>query len=166
MPGKLLTIEQILTILSDSPPRLAELTAGLSSEQLHTPPEPDAWSARDILAHLKACSDMWGDAILKMINEDKPLMIAMNPRTWIKHTDYLQQEFAPLLQAFSAQRLELLAVLKGLPPAGWARTGMMKTWGQVYERNVLRRADGLARHERSHLKQIERIVNTRIMESL
>ena len=44
------TIEQLLTMLAATPPRLAELTGGLSAAQLLAPPEPDEWSARDVLA--------------------------------------------------------------------------------------------------------------------
>jgi hypothetical protein len=160
VPKKLLSIEQILTILESSPLRLAVLSAGLSDEQLHIPPEPDARSARDILAHLRACSDMWGGTIKRLITEDRPTVIGVSPNTWIKKTDYLQQEFAPLLQAFSAQRAELLGLLEALPLEGWSRTGVMKAWGQLYPRVVLVEADALARHERTHLKQMERMVST------
>jgi hypothetical protein len=159
MPTKLLSTNQILTILSSTPSRLAALSANLTAEQLRTPPEPEAWSVRDILAHLRSCSDMWGGTMIRLITEDKPTLIGVSPRTWIKQTDYLQQDFAPLLEAFTVQRTELLALLESLPPEGWSRTGMMKAWGQQYPRVVLVEADALARHERSHLKQIERIVD-------
>jgi hypothetical protein len=45
-----LTIEQILTILAATPPRLAKITKDLSPAQLVTPPEPGEWSARDCLS--------------------------------------------------------------------------------------------------------------------
>jgi hypothetical protein len=54
-----LTIEQILTNLAETPARLYGLTEGLTPAQLLEPPEPDEWSARDVLAHLRACADMW-----------------------------------------------------------------------------------------------------------
>ena len=55
-----LTIEQILTLLAATPARLADLTDDLPPAQLLAPPEPGEWSARDVLAHLRACADMWG----------------------------------------------------------------------------------------------------------
>ena len=54
------TPEQILTMLAAAPPHLAELTAGLPPEQLLAAPAPDEWSVRDVLAHMRACCDMWG----------------------------------------------------------------------------------------------------------
>ncbi len=117
-----LTIEQILTTLAATPVRLADLTQGLTPAQLLAPPEPGEWSARDVLAHLRACSDMWGKYIKMILDEDRPTFKAVNPTTWIKQTDYLEQEFQPSLQAFTAQRAGLLVVLRPLAPGAWVRT--------------------------------------------
>ena len=154
-----LTIEQNLTMLAATPSRLTDLTEGLSPAQLLAPPEPGEWSARDVLAHLRSCSDMWGKYIGEILSQDRPMIKAVNPTTWIKKTDYNEQEFHPSLQAFTAQRAELLAVLKPLPPEAWSRTAMVTGAGKPRERTVHTYAQWLANHERSHLKQIERIVN-------
>jgi hypothetical protein len=155
-----LTIEQNLTLLAATPARLADLTEGLPPVQLTTPPKPGEWSARDVLAHLRACADMWGQYIVVILNEDHPTFKAVNPTTWIKKTNYLEQKFQPSLQAFTAQRAELLAVLKPLPPETWPRTAMVTGAGKPRQRSVHTYAQWLANHERSHLKQMERIVNT------
>jgi hypothetical protein len=154
------TIEQVLAMLEAMPARLAGLAAGLPPAQLLAPPAPDEWSARDVLAHLRACSDMWGKYILLILNQDHPTFKAVNPRTWIKQTGYLQQEFEPSLQAFTAQRLGLLAVLEPLAPAAWSRSATVTGAGKPRQRTVFAYAQWLANHERSHLKQVERIVAT------
>ena len=89
------SIEQILTMLAAAPSRLADLTAGLPPAKLLAPPEPVEWSARDALAHLRACSDMWGKYIVLTLRDDKPTIKAVNPTTWIKQTNYRQLEFRP-----------------------------------------------------------------------
>ena len=122
------------------------------------------WSARDVLAHLRACSDMWGKYIVHILSEDHPTFKAVNPTTWIKKTDYLEQEFHPSLQAFTAQRAELLAVLKPLPTEAWSRMATVTGAGKPRERTVYTYAQWLANHERSHRKQIEGIVNTITMQ--
>ena len=155
-----LTIAQNLTLLAATPARIANMTKGLTSTQLRLPPEPRAWSARDVLAHLRACSDMWGKYIAVILREDRPTFKAMNPTTWIKKTNYLEQEFEPSLQGFTTQRAELLAVLKPLPPKAWSRTATVTGAGKPRERTVQTYARWLANHEQSHLKQIERIVDT------
>ena len=158
MSGSPLTVEQVLTLLAATPPRLAALTAGLNPARLRTAPVHGGWSANDVLAHLRACADVWGGCIAAMLAEDRPTLRAIDPRTWIERTDYSKLEVQPSLRAFAAQRGELLAVLEPLPPDGWSRAATVRGAGAVLERSVLTYAQRLARHERSHLKQIERIV--------
>lgn len=160
MPSKSLTTEQVLTLLAETPPRIAALTADLAPAQLQTTPNHDGWSANDVLAHLRACADVWGNCIVAMIAEDTPTLRAVNPRSWIKKTDYLELEFRPSLRSFATQRADLLAVLEPLPYEGWSRVATVTGAGKVLKRTVLFYAQWLARHERQHVKQVERIVNT------
>jgi len=152
------TIEQNLAMLAATPARLADLTNGLPPAQLLTPPAPGAWCARDVLAHLRACADMWGRYIALILSADRPTFKAANPTSWIKQTDYLEQAFHSSLQAFTAQRGELLAILQPLPPEAWSRMATVTGAGKPRERTVYTYAQWLANHERSHIKQIERIV--------
>lgn len=156
----LLTTAQMLSMLAAAPPRIAAATAGLTATQLRTAPNSDEWSANEVLAHLRACADMWGGSIAAMIAEDRPTLRAVNPRTWIKQTNYLDLEFRLSLRAFTTQRAELMALLEPLPPEGWARAATVTGAGAVLERTVLSYAQWLAVHERPHLKQIERISRT------
>ena len=160
MPEQPLTTEQILTMLAAAPPRLAALTAGLAPAPLQTRPSPEEWSATEVLAHMRACADMWGNAMLAILAEDHPTLRAVNPRTWIEQTNYRESEFHPALRAFTTQRADLLAVLEPLPPPAWSRAATVTGAGAVLERTVRFYAQWLARHERPHVKQIERIVTT------
>ena len=103
---------------------------------------------------------MWGDCIATIIAEDRPTIRAINPRTWIKKTDYLELEFWSSLRSFTTQRADLLALLKPLPHEGWSRTATVTGAGKVLERTVVFYAQWLARHEQPHIKQVKRIVNT------
>jgi hypothetical protein len=147
-------------MLAETPPRIAALTAGLAPAPVHTRPSPDEWSANDVLAHLRSCADVWGSCIEMIIAQDRPTIRAVNPTTWIKRTDYLEQEFQRSLHAFATQRTALLAVLEPLAPADWSRAATVTGAGKVLERTVLFYAQWMARHEQPHLKQIERIVHT------
>jgi hypothetical protein len=160
MPPRDLTRDEILSILSGNPPNLSALTAGLRPDQLCLAPGPSEWSARDVLAHLRSCADVWGSCIQTILAEDRPTIRARDPRTWIKKTDYRQQEFQPSLEAYSAQRSALLAVLEPLAPSDWQREGTVTGPGKPLIRTVHTYAQWMAVHERSHLKQIERIAKT------
>jgi hypothetical protein len=95
-----------------------------------------------------------------MLAEDRPTLRAINPRTWIKKTAYPDLDFQPSLRAFATQRAELLAVLEPLQRDGWSRAATVTGAGLVLERTVLSYAKRLARHEHTHVKQVERIVLT------
>ncbi|MGH2428103.1 MAG: hypothetical protein ACRDGV_04325 [Candidatus Limnocylindria bacterium] len=60
---------------------------------------------------------------------------------------------------FRAQRVELLEVLEPLPPEAWERTATVTGMiGELYENSALYYSDWMARHERSHLRHIKRII--------
>ena len=166
MPSRSLTIEQVVTLLAETPPRLAALTAGLAPAQLHTAPNDDGWSANDVLAHLRACADVWGGCIAAIIAEERPTLRAVNPRTWITKTDYPELEFRPSLRAFGTQRADLLAVPEPLPLEGWSRAATVTGAGKALERTVLSYARWLAEHERPHVKQVARLVDMMRTEQL
>ena len=158
MPTQSLTIDVVVTLLAETPPRLSALTSDLTPAQLRTPPTPDTWSATDVLAHLRACADVWGEAIATMLTEDQPTIRAVNPRTWMARKDYPALDFGASLAVFAAQRAELLPVLDALPPEAWMRTATVRGAGKPLERTVCFYAERMARHERTHLQQIARIV--------
>ena len=158
MPDKTLTVEQILAMLRETPGRIAALTAGLTPAQLRAAPAHGEWSANEVLAHLRACADVWGGCIGVILAQDTPTLRAVDPRTWMAQTDYPAQAFAPSLDAFTTQRAALLAVLEPLTPDGWSRSANVTGAGKPLVRTVQSYAAWLARHERPHVKQIQRIV--------
>lgn len=151
------TVEQALAILAETPPLIAALTDALAPEQLHAQPRPAEWSLNEVLAHLRACADVFGGSMMTIIAEDAPIIRAVSPRTYIHKTDYPTLVFRDSFRAFSAQRADLLAVLEVLPPASWLRTATITGAGRPYGRTLLDFGERMARHEREHLRQIEHI---------
>jgi hypothetical protein len=126
---------------------------------LRTSPETDAWSVNDVLAHLRACHDVLGGNMLRILAEDHPAWKGMNPRAWMKRTDYPDWPFARAFEVFKKQRAELLAVLEPLPPDAWERTATVTGMiGETYERSARYYGDWMAGHERTHWRHVERIV--------
>lgn len=161
MAGRQMTADEVLALLAETPRRIDAITAGLTPAQLRAVPEAGEWSANDVLAHLRSCADVWGGCIAAMLAEDRPTLRAVDPRTWTRQTDYPDLEFRPSFAAFAAQRAGLLAVLEPLPEEGWSRSATVTGAGRVLERTVKSYAQWLARHERPHVRQIERITNRR-----
>jgi DinB family protein len=154
-----LATEQILTILAATPSRIAEFTVDLTEAQLHAAPSPGEWSLNEVLAHLRSCADVWGNCIVTIIQQDTPTIRAVNPRTWIKSTNYLEQKFRPSLQACTEQRAELLAILEALKPKAWSRSAIVTGAGSILQSTVQSYAERMAIHERPHVKQIKRVAS-------
>ncbi|MDQ6858046.1 MAG: DinB family protein [Chloroflexota bacterium] len=151
------SIDQILAALTEQPKAIAALTNDLSDRRLHASARRGEWSLNDVLAHLRSCSDMWGTYIATIVAEDRPRIKAMNPTTWITHTDYPDLEYGPSLRAFRRQRAGLLTLLRSLPKSDWSRMAIVTGAGTPRERTVLEYAQRLANHERSHVKHIARL---------
>ena len=152
-----MTDEQVLEQLRLTPIRLRELSRGRADELLATRPEGDEWSPRDVLAHLRACSDRWGEAATRIVREDGPTIRGINPRHWITRTDYPTLAFSTSLRAFVRQRSALLRVLEPLDHDGWGRTGTTVGAGAPLTHSVYFYAEHLARHERTHLRQLAKM---------
>ena len=138
---------------------IAAATAGISAGRLRDEPVLGEWSARDILAHLRSCSDARGEFIPKILASKRPTLRAISPRTLIESTNYRELEFASSFRAFTRQRARLLRLLKALSRGGWARSAIVTGGGPARERTVLFYGAWLARHERAHVRHIERLAS-------
>jgi len=160
MACQLMTAEQILSVLRDTPDRLSSLTGEVTAARLHAAPEPGEWSLAEIAAHLRSCADVWGEAIQTIAVTDRPTIRAVSPTTWIKRTDYRELAFASSLQAFGKQRDQLLALLGDLPDQGWSRSATVIGGGRPLELTVHSYANRLARHERTHWRQLAKTLRS------
>jgi hypothetical protein len=52
-----------------------------------------------------------------------------------------------------------MAALASLPLEGWLRSATLTGAGKPFEISILNEASEMARHERPHIEQIERIVS-------
>ena len=152
---KQVTIEQTLAMLEEHPKRIAAATAGLSPKQLRDVPILGEWTARDVLAHLRCCSDARGDFIPLILATRRPTLRAIDPRSLLERVDYRELEFAPSFRAFSRQRARLVKLLKGLSRRDWSRTAIVTGGGPARVRTVFFYAQWLARHEPAHIRHIE-----------
>jgi hypothetical protein len=152
-------IESLLRALDDAPRHLAALTRDLDDSRLQRRPRADAWSPNEILAHLRACADVWGRGILAMIDQDHPTLRYLSPRAWIRKTDYSEQPFQPSLQAFVAQRDDLIRTLRTLDRADWSRGATFTGTVRGRDQTILDYVRRIVEHEREHRQQIEETLN-------
>jgi uncharacterized damage-inducible protein DinB len=158
MAGKQLTTEQVMSMLAGAPGRIAEMAHRIDADVLQAAPQAGEWSANEVLAHIRACADVWGGSIERILAEDHPTLKAMDPRTWMRSTDYPQQAFHASLDAYTRQRDGLIEVLSALKEQEWRRSAKVVGAGKPLERTVFFYAQWMAIHERPHLKQIARVL--------
>ncbi|HEU4389395.1 MAG TPA: DinB family protein [Blastocatellia bacterium] len=150
--------QSVLRLLTATPRRIASLSRRVQESKLYFRPHPDSWSANDILAHLRACADVWGKSIKAMITQDHPTLRYISPRGWIRKTDYPALEFGISLQAFTDQRRELLRELKGLSIKAWSRRATFTATTRGRDQTVFSYACRIADHEIKHCGQIEAVL--------
>jgi uncharacterized damage-inducible protein DinB len=134
------------------------LSKTLDDARFYAKADEESWSANDILAHLRACADVWGNSILRMVEQDHPTLRYVPPRTYIRKTNYLQHKFRPSLQAFTRQRADLLKSLKALDPADWSRGATFTATVRGREQTILSCAQRRAAHEREHCEQLANLL--------
>ena len=155
----LLAADLVMDILRTSVPKLAELTENVPQERLYAVTDY-GWSVNDQLAHLRACHDVLGGNMLRIVREDHPSWKGMSPRTWQERTDYFEWKFPRAFDAFRTQRDQLLEVLEPLPAEAWQRTATVAVPpNKTFEYSTLYYGDWMARHERGHLGHMRRILD-------
>ena len=153
-------IESVMKLLAQTPRRIASASKGLEQARFHYKPDGEDWSANDVLAHLRSCADVWGKGIVAMIQQEHPTLLYISPRTWIRKTDYPEQEFRLALEAFTGQRNNLLKLLRGLEIEGWSRGATFTATTRGREQTVLSYAQRIAQHENEHCEQIEALLTS------
>ena len=148
----------VIAMLESTPRRIDAVTLGLSDKDLTWKPSPDSWSVNEVIAHLRACADVWGDSILMILREDTPTFRYVSPRTWIRKTNYPQSDFQASFLAFRRQREDLLRVLQPLAHEDWLRRAIVKAT-KPREETILSYAHRLGSHEAGHCEQIDRILH-------
>ena len=145
-------IDEMLRILTETAGKFLLVSNRLTDDRLITRPDPDAWSANDILAHLHACADVsWGRDIQAMLEQDARTLRHISPRTYIRKTNYPALEFSTSLQQFIDQRNIFLHKLKLLETDGWSRGAEIEN----RQHTVFSHVRKMAQHEFGHWQQFK-----------
>ena len=151
-------VEHSLKMLTATPRQIASMSRGIPEARLYAKPDKEAWSANEILAHLRACADVWGNTIRTMIAQDRPTLRYVSPRTWMRKTNYPEQGFHDSLSAFSQQRKELVATLKALKNADWLRGATFTATTKGRDQTIRSYVRRITDHEQVHLEQLQALL--------
>lgn len=147
-------IEHILAALEQTPLTLERLAAECSEARLASAPQEGGWSAQEVLAHLRACADLWTQSIYSMLAEKDPVLPDINERKYARAARYAEVSVKSALADFRSQRANLLRVLKPLKPGDWERGAVIL--GRRH--TVFTQARRLAKHEGEHAGQLDALL--------
>ena len=140
-----------LAALASAPAEVENVIKGLSEAQLASAPRPGEWSIRDALSHLRVAQGLLAGRIEKMLAEDNPSLSGV--AAWAVETE-ASLSARGIFDRYRASRETTVGRLKRMPAQDWWRTAQHEEFGQV---TILQQASYFAKHERSHLPQIDAI---------
>ncbi|HYM09130.1 MAG TPA: DinB family protein [Bryobacterales bacterium] len=126
---------------------------GASDAELDYAPAPDKWTARQVMAHLADAEMVGADRLRRVIAEDNPTLVVYDEKAWAANLDYHRRSVSQALETFRHARTANYELLKELPEAVFARTGMHTKTGPISLGQLL---EMFARHAEDHARQIER----------
>lgn len=128
---------------------------GLSDEEMHRRPQPDAWSALEVLCHLRDYAEEEARRVRRLVEEDSPALETYDEQAWARDRGYQRQDVAPVHDGLRSAWTGLAALLTGLSDGEWERAGSHPDLGEVTVRS---RAERQVRHARLHLEQLRALV--------
>jgi uncharacterized damage-inducible protein DinB/DNA-directed RNA polymerase subunit RPC12/RpoP len=146
-----LSPQQVMAALVSGPDEMEDAIKGLSEEQMAQPPRPDEWAIRDVLWHLLMAQSVFAGRVEKMLAEDNPSLEGVAVWT-IEGEESLSAR--DILARYRDSRTATVEQLKVMSPGDWWRTARHEEFVQV---TILQQASYFAKHERSHLPQIDAI---------
>ena len=158
MSPRAFPVSVTLEMLAAGPRAIRDLVAPAPDARRRARPGPDAWSAHEIFAHLRACADVWGGHIRAILADHPARLGAGDPRAWAADRRYADAEFQDSFAVYLTDREALLALLRNLPEEGWASSALMVGSATRVERSVHWHADHIARHEEQHVVQMSRVL--------
>jgi hypothetical protein len=154
--GKVPVAER-LARLERTPSDLARLVRGHSDAVLSRRPAPEAWSAKEVVCHLRDAETHlagWMRAILAA--DGAPLADAGTADEWAESRGYARQHAGDAWQAFADSRDATLALLGNLDAKAWRRTGRHARRGRLSVDHLVAL---LASHDDTHLDQVKRALD-------
>jgi len=166
-------LERRLERLARTPDDLAAALSGHADAALARRPAAKAWSAKEVVCHLRDIEEL---CILRfhlmLATDDPPVMVVGDPPRdparwgiggdvpvpldadrWAEERQYQKSDTAAALGAFRRRRREVLAFLKALTPEQWQRGSLHPSRGRI---TFAEWTAGMAAHDDNHLEQLAR----------
>lgn len=151
--------EERLTRIACTPDELADAVRGADAAVVARRPAPKSWAATEVICHLRDNEEWFLERMRLIVAMDQPRFVATNPDRWADERQYLTNDAALALAAFTRRRRETLEFLRPLEPDAWARAGLHTD--SRGRRTIDEFLSVMAWHDDNHLDQLRRALNGR-----
>src|SRR5262245_52281306 len=139
-------------VLAATPAAVQRLANGLSDEVLGRRPEPNEWSATEVLGHLWDGELMVATRGRLILAQDEPPLLDYDQDAWAR---LARQPFAAMLESHTVLRAANLNLIRNTPAADHDRVGVHSERGRMSFRLLYQEIAG---HDRAHLRQLEQTI--------
>ncbi|HKZ05235.1 MAG TPA: DinB family protein [Methylomirabilota bacterium] len=147
-------MDEPLARLARTPDDLAAAIADADDATLSRRPSVHAWSAKEIVCHVRDTEEPFLAFFQAMLDRDEPRYDDGGaPERWVDDRQYRRNDTAEALETFRRRRAESLAFLRHLTPAQWERRGIHPVRGPL---TLAQFAGLMASHDADHLDQLRR----------
>lgn len=143
----------LVASLRTAPRRFDDAVVDVEMTELRNRPAPEVWSVIEYVGHAGDVVGWYGQRILRVLKEDRPVLQAHD---WALATDdrrYHERHLSELLETLADHCRDLAEHLGELEQAAWARHGIGSEGG---ERSVLVLARRAVHEVEHHLTDIAR----------
>jgi len=150
-------VDERLARLERTPSDLARLVRGQTDATLSQRPAPAAWSAKEVVCHLRDAEEHLRGWIRTILTSDDPELVeTATADQWAEERQYGRDHAGAAWQAFSQRRDETLELLRGLDAAAWRRAGRHARRGRMTVDTLVAL---IAWHDDNHLGQVARALD-------
>ena len=164
--------------LACGPDDVARALGDRDDHTLGTRPADGAWSAREIVCHLRDVEELFQLRLHTILALDEPSILVfgasavalaawriadrydhpLNPERWAEDRQYARHDTRHALAAFTRRRAAVVALLQSLTSTDWDRIGIHPRQGRLSMRDWVA---GFVGHDANHLDQLRRAVDGR-----
>jgi hypothetical protein len=147
-------VSELLERFRRGPELVASALTGAAGAEVDFRPAPEEWSVRQIVAHLADSECVGAYRFRRVMAEPNPTIEWYDEKAWAASLDYARRKYSQSLETFRRIRGENYELLKEVPEATWARTGVHSQLGPLTLLELLRI---YAEHAEGHTRQIRRV---------
>ncbi|HEV3165965.1 MAG TPA: DinB family protein [Isosphaeraceae bacterium] len=130
-------------------PLLLYAISGLSHEHESARPGPGDWSIAELVVHLLDADLVFADRMKRVIAQDEPILQAFDHKAWVVRLDSQSMPVEEAVNLFVANRHWMTRILRKLPEAEFARSGMHSESGR---KTLTELVVSIANHVDHHLR--------------